>query len=482
MLSRLRESLALVLIALLPMHAMLVTVITHLLRGQNHPPLASIAMWKEALLGVVIVIAILEIVRNFWGKRKVESEKWKALGLDAIDLCILIGILFAFVQFFIVHLPSSIHAFAFGFKYDFLPLCAFFVLRRVPWSRNFSVAAARTIVMVATIAVLFGIVTLYLPYGFFTALGYSDLHSLYLPHSSIAAFQFLEDSQIRRMQSFMSGPNQFGLWLLIALAANIQLLSKALRERRTMDVALYLTSAILVLGALYFTYSRSSWIGALVMVAVASIALFRHTTLTVLQRRFALTSLCVLAGLFVIASFSLSPQVLQRTQSLKGHIEKPLAAIQMIRTHPFGLGLGSAGPASNRTSDTCAFFGPGADVSWAKSRTDICVYVDGVQKLPVDKSCQCPLLTENWYLQWGVEMGWLGLVLSVMLVVFVLRKWSVQSPELLPATQYPLLAFVGISIAALFLHAWEDAAVTYTVWLLLSACGIFVRPARIDPP
>jgi hypothetical protein len=30
------------------------------------------------------------------------------------------------------------------------------------------------------------------------------------------------------------------------------------------------------------------------------------------------------------------------------------------------------------------------------------------------------------------------------------------------------LIFLGISIAALFLHAWEDSAVAYTVWILLA--------------
>jgi uncharacterized protein (DUF983 family) len=30
-----------------------------------------------------------------------------------------------------------------------------------------------------------------------------------------------------------------------------------------------------------------------------------------------------------------------------------------------------------------------------------------------------------------------------------------------------LLVFLGIGIASLFLHAWEDAAVAYTLWMLI---------------
>jgi hypothetical protein len=67
----------------------------------------------------------------------------------------------------------------------------------------------------------------------------------------------------------------------------------------------------------------------------------------------------------------------------------------------------------------------------------------------------------------GVEMGVLGFVLFVMLTILILRKLPKGSPV--------FLAFLGVSIAALFLHAWEDATVAYTVWILL---GLFIPPPR----
>jgi hypothetical protein len=83
-------------------------------------------------------------------------------------------------------------------------------------------------------------------------------------------------------------------------------------------------------------------------------------------------------------------------------------------------------------------------------------------------------------------MGVLGFVLFVTLVVFVLRrmnaecrmynvKCSLAKDGLSQANNstfyiqhFTFLVFLGISIAALFLHAWEDSAVSYTVWLLLA--------------
>jgi hypothetical protein len=66
--------------------------------------------------------------------------------------------------------------------------------------------------------------------------------------------------------------------------------------------------------------------------------------------------------------------------------------------------------------------------------------------------------------------------LYVTLIGFILKnlwqvasgKWPVAMPQ---ATSYQLpafLMFLGISIAALFLHAWEDVAVAYTGWVLVA--------------
>jgi hypothetical protein len=167
-----------------------------------------------------------------------------------------------------------------------------------------------------------------------------------------------------------------------------------------------------------------------------------------------------------------------------------MEAISIMSDHPFGLGLGTAGPASNRGTDTCVHLLPQDDPAWAKPISNLCVFLGTVQVQPTDRACNCPLLTENWYLQWGVEMGWVGLLLSLVLagIVFVRLKRLATSDErlaslsspTLPATRYPLpispfqlfafsifLVFLGLSVAALFLHAWEDAAVAYTVWIIL---------------
>ena len=62
MLSIFRERLTIALIALLPLHALLVTVLTKVIAGAGHAPLPVLALWKEALLGIILLIALWEIV------------------------------------------------------------------------------------------------------------------------------------------------------------------------------------------------------------------------------------------------------------------------------------------------------------------------------------------------------------------------------------------------------------------------------------
>ena len=138
-----------------------------------------------------------------------------------------------------------------------------------------------------------------------------------------------------------------------------------------------------------------------------------------------------------------------------------------MRAHPLGMGLGSAGPASNAFSDTCVFLPLGADFRWANGRTDICVFIGSARKLPPGKVCDCPVLTENWYLQEGVEMGYLGLLFSLALAaltLFPILRTAAIDPKFAV-----LLAFLGLSAAGLLLHSFEDSAVAYTTWILLAA-------------
>ncbi len=438
---RFRETLALILIGLLSFHAFGVTVLTKLLAGPGHAPLPMLAFWKEALLALILVTAFIEWLRD---------RKFLHITFDALDWLILaFGLLSVIVTFVFGHKNPGL--FALGARYDLVPLVTFLCLRRVPWSGAFVKRSLQILLWIGCCIVGYGLLTLVLPQSFFTALGYSDLHSLYVPDGPLAAFQQLGGLAIRRMQSVLSGPNQLGLWLL--LPWSIACIRYSLRNR--FDVV-GLAPLLIIAAGILGSFSRSAWIGAAVMFLVCMLrcppgALMRKTGWSAIG----------LGIVGLLAIVLLRPEIALRAASSRDHLLRPMAAIQTVIAHPLGMGLGSAGPASNRVSDACVTLEEGADASWAKDRPDLCVFVGQTQVQPAGRACNCPLLTENWYLQIAVETGVLGGLLFLALTVMVLlRLWDRSFTF--------FLMFLGMSVAGLFLHAWEDAAVAYALWLLVA--------------
>ena len=497
---KLRHYLVFLLFILLPFHALLVTFGTKILLGSGHPPHSLLALWKEALMALIFVIAILEL---FQSDRKIiarifHGERWKwRISFEKGLVLALLFIAFA-LPLSSFHFPLST-SFVYGFKYLFVPLILFAVFSTLPWDEDFLAKKIfPALLVVGGIISLYGIIAFFLPQNFFTALGYSDAHSLYAPGSPLAAFQQVSGTGIRRIQSTFSGPNQLGLWLLIPW-------SIGLVDRRKLSISNFqfpinfqfsilnsqfivrIVYIVLIALALFLTFSRSAWIAAFVITLVAMGMMLKGRTRVV-----GFTSIVtgVLIALVVISVAA--PSLINRAISNRHHFERVRDGISTMIEYPLGLGLGSAGPASNRTSDACIYFEDGADTSWAKDRSDLCLFVGDVQTQPAldQKVCRCPRLPENWYVQVGIELGVAGGILFLLLIFIVLKRLAFSDKRLerisaLTANRLSLTAllmFLGISIAALFLHAWEDSAVAYTVWGLAGIVLSAVTPSPRTPP
>ncbi len=454
---RFREFLALALLVVLPFHALLMTVSTRLLAGPGHQPLRMLALWKEGVLGLILLLALAEIFRTCM--EELRSKNYE-VRIDAVDFLILAFIALSVIVSFGVN-AVPLKQFLYGVKYDLVPLIAFLILRRVPWSDAWW-SQVRSLLMIAGgLIVAYGLLTLFLPQALFTWLGYSDMHSLYFADGPIAAFQNLMGSSWRRMQSVMSGPNQLGIWLLIPWGCVI---AEGAIERKFAGLWVYGFAGLLLLGLL-LTFSRAAWIGAFVMFIVAlwqSHALLKARFSARTTKHAAVGAMSIAIVVIIVVSVTF-PQVILRLGSSREHLQRPLQAVHTIIQHPLGLGLGSAGPVSNLTSDTCVYLEEGSDSSWAKARPDLCVFVGKQQTQPAH-ACNCPVLPENWYLQIGIELGIVGFIVYLMLVFLFLRKLH---PPHSPLPTF--LIFLGICVAGLFLHAFEDSAVAYTMWVMLAA-------------
>ncbi|MBP9773636.1 MAG: hypothetical protein KBD00_03325 [Candidatus Peribacteraceae bacterium] len=439
MLQQIRQILASILLIGLPFHALFVTVMTRVLVGQNHAPLTLLALWKEAVIALILLITVVEIVRS--------KQQWRvdALDLCIIGLCVIAGLLFS------MHLPATFHQFALGVKYDLLSLIIFLLARRVVWSNLWLRRMLLATIIIGCVIAAYGLLTLVLPASFFRLLGYSDMHSLYIPDGPLASFQYIQNTALRRMQSTMSGPNQLGLWMLLPLSIVVAWLFSHRAHRGL------LAGALVVIGiAIFFTYSRTAWLAAALIIVVGVLR-------NISSRRIIpfVIGICTSIFVFSVLAIIFVPAISIRMGSSRGHFLLPLYALQTIVAHPQGIGIGTVGPASNATSEACVMLQPEDDPSWAKDQPDLCVFLGDKQVQPTNRTCNCPFLTENWYLQIGVEMGVLGLALFLTLILIILSR-------LRKSESWALLMLLGISFSAILLHAWEDAAIAYCVWLFLS--------------
>ncbi len=437
---KIRENLALILLALLPLHALLITVGTKLIAGPNQAPLTVLALWKEVLLLLIFGLCFLEwIQKPHWKLSKKIS--WCS------GLFITLALLVSGWQL-LSNDTYSIKHIIFGAKYSLLPIIILLACSQVQWSQQFFKKTLPIFVHVGFFIASYGIISYLLPPSWFAWLGYNELHSVYEASGPLAPFQQLGGMDLRRLQSTLSGPNQAGLWLLIPWTITLLGVFKNFKLKPILLFGLFDI-------ALFLTFSRSAWVAAFV---IFLILLWQHRNqyYPVIQKLLkkilwaaGITSVCVV----LIAS-------VLRPDSTRDHIQKPMAAIAEIIRYPLGQGLGAAGPASNRVNDTCLTFNAGADVTWAQAHPDLCIFVNNKQVQP-EAACSCPNLPENWYLQMGIEFGLLGFVLWILLLWFILKErfkiWFISLP------------FLGVCIASMFLHSWESSAVMITMWLLIAA-------------
>lgn len=241
-----------------------------------------------------------------------------------------------------------------------------------------------------------------------------------------------------RVFSTLRGANPLGAYLVIPISLVTIWLIKGKRNWRR---ALFLAAALVVL---FFTFSRSAWAGAALSILVV---LF----LSRLSRRSQQIAL-VVVGAVVLAGI-VSTLVLHEnvrfqnfvlhtqknsavpTTSDQGHVAAAKAGLRELSHHAFGNGPGTAGPAS--------FYNTGHPVR----------------------------IAENYYIQIGQEVGWLGLLMFLLINAGVAYLLYVRRDDPLALALFASL--IGITFINMLSHAWTDDTLAYVWWGL---AGIAMAP------
>lgn len=253
-----------------------------------------------------------------------------------------------------------------------------------------------------------------------------------------AYFTVDNQSDIVRFASTLRGPNELGAYLITPTAIALAYMYK----RRELKYALL---AALGVGASFVAGSRSAWLGA---VAAILLVVWHGTEHRV--RKLALWTIGIVAAVSAVAVLALwNTSFVQSNLLHDSATTKNVTSNEMhwsylhdglirVLSHPLGGGPGTAGPASR-------YYSGGASI------------------------------TEDYYLQIGQELGWLGLAIFLG-ILWIAGTWLWRCGRNSSLALGLAAALIGLSIASLLLHTWADEAVAVTWWLVCGvAFGLFGR-------
>lgn len=407
---------------LIPFHAFLTVWLSSLFGHYT-----ALRLWKEALLLLCIIGALYLIATDHKIRFHTLSRRLVWLILAYMALTVVWGLL-ALNQ----HDVAS-KALGYGLIVN-LRFLAFFL---VTWSVALRLGRMKTnwprLLYWPAIGVVFvGLLQAFvLPNDFFRHLGYG-------PNTILPIETINHNPNYTRVFSTLRGANPLGAYLIIPISlVSVWLL----KGKRTWFRALFLAAALVVL---FFTFSRSAWAGA-------GISLVVILFLSRLSRRSQQISLTVAAGLVIIGviltagfhenvrfqNFVLHTQKNSAvsTTSDQSHVTAAKTGLKELARHAGGNGPGTAGPAS--------YYNTGHPIR----------------------------IAEDYYIQIGQEVGWLGLFMFLLINAGVGYLLFVRRNDPLALALFASL--IGITFINLLSHAWTDDTLAYVWWGL---AGITMAP------
>jgi len=396
----------LILVALMPVHALMVHALGTLFGHES-----IFAAWKEVWLLILAVLTGFIIWK--------QPERRTRLNQPAVS--ILLGfVILALIVTTVTGPAQSVALFGLKTDLEFL-LAALIAL--IAADRHFGLRLGLTLLFSTIIVVVFALLqATILPKELLSHIGYGFAPGQTAPYETVLVGNHLA----YRFGSTLGGPNQLGTFLILPLLLSL-LWGRANHRWWLLSAA--------ILPALFISYSRGAWLGAVAALVAAALVLTRGTQ----RRTLAILTAGAVLSLGLLAAFGPSGNLLSNylhhpaaspsaQNSDSQHLSSLQSGLTAVISAPLGHGLGTAGPATFHAGEIN--------------------------------------IIEDNYLQIGYETGLLGLGLFLAFIVLVLIR-------LLRQHDYFSLsaagAIIGISVTALVLPAWTDSSTALTVWTLAGA-------------
>ncbi len=285
----------------------------------------------------------------------------------------------------------------------------------------------RIVLLVSSLVCLLGILQYFLPKDILTHLGYS------LERGVKPAFFIDDKTDLPRIMSTLRDPNSLGAYLILPITLLVYKLFHVRKSRQTLLIGLLGLHGL----ALLLTFSRSAWVGTAISLAFFG-AYHARKHLTALAKKYwpiLVGAVLLIGGLTLVFRNQYAVQNIlvhsdknttAQYDSNEYHYEYAKRGLSGIWHNPLGNGPGTAGIVSIQNPHG-------------------------------------GLLTENYFIQIGYEVGLLGLLVFVIVNILI---YKLLSRSTTPLAICLLASFWGYVLVNMLLHSWSNEAVASQWWLL----------------
>ena len=398
----------------------------------------GIRLWKEWLLLVLVALALAVA----WRDTKLRSRITQSVLARLIALYVAVNVVWGVAAHALQHVtwPALAYGWISDTRYFIFFLVVWVVAAKSSWLHTHW---TKLIFAPAVVVIIIGLLQYFvLPYDFLRHIGYST--ATIFPYEDIN-----HNIQYLRVMSTLRGANPLGAYLSVVLVLVVAIAAKQKRQTGFYIGKRAVTAAALVVGGittLVLTFSRSAWIGAACGVAATLWANLRSNRARAILLAVAVVAVLgsggVIFGLrndttFQNVFFHTQTHSLVATTSNEGHLAALRRGVLDVLHQPFGLGPGTAGPAS--------------------------VYNTG----------HAVRIAENYFIQIAQETGLVGLALFLAAQVVLAWELWLRRDDALALGLFGSL--IAVSIIGLLSHVWADDTLAY-IWWGLAAVAVGTVP------
>jgi hypothetical protein len=293
-------------------------------------------------------------------------------------------------------------------------------------------------VLIATAVSIFGVLQYFLPSDLLTNVGYSL-------DRGVKPLFFIDDRpELPRVMSTLKDPNSLGAYLIIPiLLSGFALVRKEVNEKlfvRSFRRGTLAFMTIVMLGALFLTFSRGALIGLVLSIITLLCIVTGQRAVSYLKKYWVF----LVAFIFLVSFFLFQVRNSVIVQDYVFH-----AAVSTDQEDPNEKRVTLVQDAVDDVVETPQGSGPGSA---------------GLVSINNPKG---GVLTENYYLQIAYEVGWLGIMLFMAILLIIIRQLAESKMcRKNPASAVLLSALVAYLFYSLLIHLWSNEAIALQWWLL----------------